>query len=150
MSALQEKSRPKVSLSKTLRKIAQGGDQANHRINPLAGISGAIDCALSPTAAPAASLPLRTAPSIVAGHSVAVQSPARKKPGQSVCVPGRNLSRPGTTENVARASLRIPLFNSFARSTSGKNIFNSRSAEDRISSRVMLNCARDPAITNST
>src|SRR5271154_6314998 len=113
------------------------GDQTNHGINPLAGISGAINRPLSPTTAPAASLPLRAAPSIVDGHSVAVQSPARKNPGQSVWAPGRNRSSPGTTEKVARASFSTPFFTNFARFTSGKNIANSRRAEDRISSLVM-------------
>jgi len=136
---------------KTLRKRDQGGgNQTNHRINPLAEISGAMNRPLSPTTAPAASLPLRTAPSIVDGHSVAVQSPARKNPGQSVWFPGRNRSNPGTTEKVARASFSTPLFNNFVRFTSGKNICNSFSAEESISSRVILNCALDPAITNST
>src|SRR5271170_6720353 len=122
----------------------------NNRMKPLAGISGAINRLSYPTTAPAASLPLRTAPSIVEGHSVAVQSPARYSPGHSVLWRGRNSSSPGTTENVARASFNTPLLISFARLTSGKNICNSFSAEDSISSRVILNCALEPAITNST
>src|SRR3984885_3230729 len=78
----------------------EGGTQQNNRINPLAGISAAINRCGSPTTTPAASRPLRPAPSIVEGHSVAVQSPARKNPGHPVACPGRNSSSPGTTENV--------------------------------------------------
>jgi hypothetical protein len=150
MKTLRPRSKPKVSLLSTLSKNPVGWGQTNQRINPLAGISGAINLLPSPTTAPAANLPLRAAPSIVAGHSVAVQSPARKKPAQSIEAPGRNRSSPGTTEKVARASFSTPLLISFARFTSGKNIANSRKEDERISSRAIPNCALDPAITNST
>src|SRR5262245_36297062 len=39
--------------------------------------------------ASAAQCPLTTAPSIVAGNPVSIQSPARKRPGTPVSVPGR-------------------------------------------------------------
>src|SRR5581483_1700227 len=71
------------------------------RIKPLAGRSctrnvreGLVP---SPTAC-AALYPLLTAPSIVAGHPVAVQSPARKILGHGEGDPGRWESEPGSAE----------------------------------------------------
>jgi len=42
----------------------------SQRIMPLAGVSFAMNRCGSPATAPAASLPLRTAPSIVEGHPI--------------------------------------------------------------------------------
>ena len=61
---------------------------SKNRINPLAGKSGTRNFWVSPVAdasASAAPYPLRTAPSIVAGHPVAVQSPARKSGAKELC-----------------------------------------------------------------
>src|SRR5581483_6701227 len=60
-------------------------------------------CAPS-SAACAAAAPLRTALSIVAGQPVAVQAPARKRPGTFVAAAGRCRAVPGTPRNVARGS----------------------------------------------
>ena len=46
-------------------------------MRPVAGSSGDRKRLGLPVTAPAARRPLRTAPSMVEGHSVAVQSPAR-------------------------------------------------------------------------
>ncbi len=58
-------------------------------IKPVAGSSCERYRAASPMRAAAASLPLLTAPSIVEGHSVAVQSPARNSPGHCIFCVGR-------------------------------------------------------------
>ena len=50
--------------------------------------------------AAAALFPLTTAPSIVAGNPVSIQSPARNSPSIGVRVPGR-CGCPGASENVA-------------------------------------------------
>ena len=56
-----------------------------------------------PFATPSAAMyPLRTAPSIVAGQPLRVQSPARYKLAIDDSVPGRKLSVSGAAENVAR------------------------------------------------
>src|SRR5271166_6843604 len=75
----------------------------NSRINPFAGRSGTWN--LRPLSASAAAYPLRTAPSIVDGHPVAVQSPARNNRGHGLLCDGRNASLPGAGENVACTSL---------------------------------------------
>src|SRR5579872_787606 len=66
---------------------------ANRRMKPVAGRSGERKRgSLNPAArasASAARYPLRTAPSMVAGHPVAVQSPARKTRGHPVAAAGR-------------------------------------------------------------
>src|SRR5450631_1295489 len=76
--------------------------QVNRRMKPVAGRSGERKCwSLSPAARErdsAARYPLRTAPSMVAGHPVAVQSPARKTRGQAVMEVGRWASMPGRGE----------------------------------------------------
>ncbi len=86
---------------------------------------------------------------MVDGHSVAVQSPARYKPGHCVDCCGLNLSRPGVTEKVARASFNTPLFSSFACLTAGKKLSNSCNAEDSISSLSIFNSAHDALMTSS-
>ena len=63
----------------------------NNRISPLAGISGAINRHSIADHGPSRQPATPTAPSIVEGHSVAVQSPARKNPGQSVCAPAETV-----------------------------------------------------------
>src|SRR5438132_7690244 len=59
---------------------------SNSRINPDAGKSGTINfvsCKPDARATPSAAMyPLRTAPSMVAGHPVATQSPARNTRGR--------------------------------------------------------------------
>ena len=70
-------------------------------MNPVAVRSGDRNCASCPAPrarASAARYPLRTAPSMVAGQPVAVQSPARKTRGQGVTGPGRYASIPGRGE----------------------------------------------------
>ena len=71
------------------------------RMNPVAVRSGERNCASCPVPrarASAARYPLRTAPSMVAGHPVAVQSPGRKTRGQGVTGPGLYASMPGRGE----------------------------------------------------
>src|SRR5260370_34695434 len=112
-SRLSERGRsytPCTALDFLLHRVLAKDERApNHRIKPLAGVSSAINRPPLPITAPAASLPLRTAPSIVEGHSVAVQSPARYNPGHSVVCVGRNRYRPGTTEKAELASFKTPL-----------------------------------------
>ena len=69
-------------------------------------------------------------------------------PGHGLFADGLSLSNPGNTENVARASFKIPLFTTFARFTSGKNEASSAKALSSISARSIFNCALDAAITN--
>ena len=57
-----------------------------------------------PSTASAARRPLRTAPSIVAGSPVSVQSPARNSPGSAVTGPGRSASSAGVEAKVACGS----------------------------------------------
>ncbi len=76
----------------------------NILIKPLAGKSATKNLCGAPivsVSASAARQPLRTAPSMVAGHSVAVQSPARNSRGHGVLAWGRYWSNPGRTEYVA-------------------------------------------------
>ncbi len=101
-------------------------------MNPVGGRFGARNTrSVSPAAratASAAALPLRTAPSMVAGQPVAVQSPARNTRGQMVCARGRYASTPGCGEYVAWTSLITVDFTRFASRAPGKN---SRSSPDR-------------------
>src|SRR6267378_6984187 len=78
--------------------------QPKIRINPDAGRSS-LRLLLKPSSASAALYPLRTAPSMVAGQPVAVQSPAKKKFWTVVSCLGRQRSTPGSGEKVAAASL---------------------------------------------
>src|SRR6185312_6489341 len=68
-------------------------DYPKSRMNPEAGRSGTRnDVSRAPATQAtrcAAAYPLRTAPSMVAGQPVAVQSPARKTRGQTVSEAGR-------------------------------------------------------------
>src|SRR6185437_8942789 len=61
----------------------------------------------SASAKSAALWPDRTAPSIVAGRPVAVQSPARNRLGQAVFAGARLASCSGVAANVARRSFTI-------------------------------------------
>ena len=70
--------------------------------------------------ASAAAWPLTTAPSIVAGRPVSIQSPARNSPGTSSASTGRG-GWPGATENVAR----------FSRTTTARRSVASRAAGQR-------------------
>src|SRR5437763_1814509 len=65
---------------------------------------------------------------MVAGHPVAVQSPARKKRGQEVTAEGRYSSDIGRAEYVALTSLMTVDFRTLASATVGKDSFNSASA----------------------
>src|SRR6266852_4752241 len=69
--------------------------------------------------ASAARYPLRTAPSIVAGQPVAVQSPARNNPRTDVSCFGRQRSTPGSGEKVAAASLITVAFTNCASRAAG-------------------------------
>ena len=75
--------------------------------------------------ASAARYPLRTAPSIVAGHPVAVQSPARNRLGSGVRCEGRQRSAPGCGEKVAAVSFTTVAFRSRASRDSGRTCCNS-------------------------
>ncbi len=79
--------------------------------------------------ASAARCPLRAALSIVEGHPVAVQSPARNKSGHGETAEGRAESIPGGTPNVARTSFTSATFSSFASFTRGKNSASSLTAD---------------------
>src|SRR5439155_20527064 len=57
-----------------------------------------------PSTARAAAKPLRTAPSMVAGRPVSVQSPARNRPLMGVAVPGRKVSASGSEAKAASGS----------------------------------------------
>ena len=67
-----------------------------------------------PSTCRAARIPLRTAPSMVAGHPVSVHAPASATPGTGVAVPGRREACPGAAANVARGSLTTALATSSA------------------------------------
>src|SRR5271155_3219250 len=102
----------------------------------------------APVTASAARYPLRTAPSIVAGQPQRVQSPARKRLGILVGLRGRNCSRPGLAENVARTSFTTCAFSIFASAARGKNSANSRTASAITSARLMSTRLRDALTTN--
>src|SRR5437868_1003632 len=70
---------------------------------------------------------------MVAGQPVAVQSPARKKRGQTVAASGRYSSDIGRAEYVALISLITVDFSTFASAIAGKNSCSSASAKSRIS-----------------
>src|SRR5208282_2980815 len=97
----------------------------NRRISPVAGRSGETNRSdfwpEASSTASAAWYPLRTAPSMVAGHPVAVQSPARKTRGHGVAGVGRKASMPGRGEYVALTSLITVAFTRFAARAAGKN-----------------------------
>src|SRR5215467_6865365 len=81
-------------------RLSDAGSYLSSRMNPVAGRSGLRNVVTRPAVwvtASAARYPLRTAPSIVAGQPVAIQSPARKIRGHWVFASGRNLSSPGRT-----------------------------------------------------
>ena len=70
----------------------------------------------------AARYPLRTAPSIVAGQPVSVQSPARNRPSIGVRCGGRSASTPGRTANVAPCSVTTHHRRQFRRSSRGPDL----------------------------
>src|SRR5258708_20810842 len=78
-------------------------------------------------AAAAAAWPLFTAPSIVAGRPVPVQSPARKKSVIGVTGPGRSASFSGVQEKVARFSLITAVRTTFASAPAGEALPSSPS-----------------------
>src|ERR1700675_3895621 len=83
--------------------------------------------------ASAARYPLRTAPSMVAGQPVAVQSPARKTRGQAVADVGRGASMPGRGGEVAFTSLITVDFTRLAARAAEKNSRTSARARSTIS-----------------
>src|SRR5271166_2240067 len=91
------------------RKWAVGNwNYPKSRMNPLAGRSATRNFGLPPFAAASASAapyPLRTAPSMVEGQPVAVQSPAMNNLGHGLVCDGRYASLPGAGEKVAWTSL---------------------------------------------
>src|SRR5712671_36167 len=93
------------------RKIPSGAFQdlrAHTRASPSGRKSGCKYFRVAPESeriASAARYPLRTAPSIVDGQPVAVQSPAKYKPDNGLFCAGRHWSDPGAGENVAHISL---------------------------------------------
>src|SRR5579864_7415080 len=92
--------------------------------------------------AAAARCPLRTAPSIVAGKPVSVQSPARNSPGTDVTGAGRG-GPPGAIENDARGSRTTTDRTHRAAAAAGSNRASSRVA---VAARVALSSAtRSPA-----
>jgi hypothetical protein len=68
----------------------------------------------------AAFRPLRTAPSIVAGRPVSVQSPATKRPAMGVSGPGRSASSSGLDAKVASGSRRTRARRTVAPAIAGK------------------------------
>src|SRR6185312_2751488 len=125
----------------------------NNFMNPDGGKSGATNFVFFLPIAfathSAAPNPLLTAPSMVAGQPVAVQSPARNIFGQSVVKPGRYSSTPGTGENVAFTSLMTVAFVNFASRTAGKNSASSAIAKSIISWRDFSTSALEALTTNS-
>ena len=75
----------------------------------------------------AARCPLTTAPSIVAGSPVSVQSPARTSPASGVSEEGRGGS-PGASENVARFSRTALARRTVAAAAAGSAALSSRVA----------------------
>src|SRR5215469_7878355 len=126
----------------------------NHRINPSGGKSGTRYLAAPWPAAraihSAARCPLRTAPSIVAGQLVAVQSPARNTRGHGVALAARYRSTPGFGAYVAFTSLITVDFSNFASRVSGKNSLSSLTASAMISDRDFSSNDFDELTTSST
>ncbi len=96
----------------------------------------------------AARYPLRTAPSIVEGHPVCVQSPERNKFSIDVFCGGRQRSTPGSGENVAFTSLMTVAFNTFASRVSGSTSAISRRRSSIISRRDRGTKSYDALITS--
>src|SRR5438477_320935 len=86
---------------------------------------------------------------MVAGQAVAVQSPARKRRGDVVTLPGRCLSTPGCAEYVAWTSLITVAFRSWASRTPGKNSASSDNASWMISWRPRSTIVFDELTTSS-
>src|SRR4029079_13110214 len=84
-------------------------------------------------ASPAAEWPLMTAPSMVAGRSLPIQSPARYSPGMAVRTGGR-AGLPGATENVAFRSRTTIARRTTAARASGQADLNSSTASATSSS----------------
>src|SRR3954463_9921928 len=103
----------------------------------------------TPVRASAARYPLRTAPSMVAGQPVAVQSPARNTRGQGVIGTGRWASIPGRGEYVAFTSLITVDLTRFAARAAGKNSRTSLSASSTISVRDLSIRVFDELTTSS-
>ena len=86
----------------------------------------------------AALSPERIAPSIVAGHPVWVQSPAKNNPLMGVNGVGRIESIPGDGLNVAACSVTTHEESIVDDCISGKAVFSSSMMTSRISSRLFL------------
>src|ERR1700722_9598358 len=101
---------------------------AHRRANPSARKSGCNNFRGVPASeriASAAKKPLRTAPSIVDGQPVEVQSPARNNPVWEVPCGGRHPAEPGAGENVADISFTTVPFTSDASRVAGSTLRNS-------------------------
>ena len=83
------------------------------------GVRAACGRPLQAQTASAAIRPLRTAPSIVEGQPVAVQSPARNRFGTRVREAGRDASTPGRTESTAVGSVTTRLSTSAGHRAAG-------------------------------
>src|SRR5262245_12620047 len=95
------------------------------------------------------SCPLWTAPSIVAGNPVAVQSPARKKLSNRVRLEGRSFAVPTVCEIVASYSLTTKAWNGRNPRADGKNRLISPSASAINSSFGLVAASCAPLITRA-
>src|SRR6266850_944944 len=98
--------------------------------------------------ASAARYPLRTAPSIVAGQPVSVQSPARNNPRTEDSCFGRQRSTPGSAENVAAASFMTVAFTNSASRAAGSACRTSSKHRSIISWRDLCSKSYDALITS--
>ena len=73
-----------------------------------------------PEDVPGRRMPLRTAPSMVAGQPVSVQAPARATPPTGVAAPGRRAACPGAAAKVACGSLTTAVASSAGRAGAGQ------------------------------
>src|SRR5208283_2820596 len=96
----------------------------------------------------AAMWPLRTAPSMVEGQPERVQSPASVRLAMGVAAAGRNCSKPGRAEKVARTSLTTWALTSLASRTAGRNSASSRRARSMIAPRLRGVREREALTTN--
>ena len=100
------------------------------------------------SASRAAARPLRTAPSIVAGHPVAVHAPASASPGIPVRWLGRRAPAPGAARNVAVCSRTTSKRSTRAPRARGKSSPSAGRKRSRSSSR--LSCASRSAPDSET
>jgi hypothetical protein len=96
----------------------------------------------------AAIYPARTAPSIVDGQPVWIQSPARNRFGIPVAVDGLSLSLAGFGEKVAIGSFTTRAFRTIALRETGSAWWRSCKAISRISLLPRSNQEREALVTN--